>query len=185
MMASIGLASATLVGCAADAPSVDTLPPARKMRLQFTDYAIAGTHLFVHKDFGDAQCLDCESRSYIEGEDLLGEPITTARLFQMSVKADSASAEQRWLEAPEVARRAMDILLSRLGEPVLDKPGRENGCVDAEEVCALIAPAKLEGDAVTFWINEGSMHPTLTRVEVDLNTAEVKRTPAKDLALTQ
>lgn len=169
------LASTALLGaCAADAPSVETLPPPRKMRVPFTDYAIAGTHLFVHTDVGDAQCHDCESRSYVEGENLLGEPLTTARLFQMAGR----------LEPPELARRAMDILLGRVGQPVLDKPGPD-ACHDEEKVCALVVPPKIEGSSLSFWIDEGEMHPMLVLVEVDLDSAEVKRTRGADLALTQ
>lgn len=172
-------------GCAADAPPVDTLPPPRKMRVQFNDYAIAGTHLFLHRDFGDAQCEDCEPRSYIEGEDLLGEPITTARLFEMAARPASSDPERRWLEAPDLARRAMDILLGRVGEPVLDEPGPDANCREAEDVCALIAPPKIDGDKLSFWIHEGATKPTLTLVEVDLNSGEVKRTHGADLAAVQ
>ncbi|MFO0618933.1 MAG: hypothetical protein U0414_40465 [Polyangiaceae bacterium] len=164
--------AALLTACAADAPSVETIKPARRDRVPFTDYAIAGTHLFLHRDLGDSQCNDCESRSYVEGESLLGEPLPTVKVFLMAGR----------LEAADLARRAMDILLSRAGEPVLTAPGPDANCHEEPPVCALIAPPKIEGDTLSFWINEGEMSPTLTRVEVDLNTADVKRTRGADLA---
>lgn len=161
-----------VAGCAADAPPVDTLAPSRKARVAFTDYAIAGAHLFLHQDLGDAQCNDCESRSYVEGESLLGEPLTTVKLFQMCGR----------LEPAELARRAMDILLSRVGQPVLDKPESGDACHGDERVCSLVAPPKIDGDTLSFWIHEGEMNPALVFVEVDLTTADVKRTRGADVA---
>lgn len=160
------------LGCAGDAPPVETLPRPRSARVPFTDYAIAGTHLFLHQDLGDAQCLDCESRSYVEGESLLGEPLTTVRLFQMCGR----------LEPAELARRAMDILLSRVGEPVLDGPPAGDACHGEPKACSLVAAPKIEEDSLAFWIYEGEMSPVLVLVEVDLVTADVKRTRGIDVA---
>lgn len=171
VLAALSVFAPTL-GCAGDAPPVETLPRPRTARVPFTEYAIAGTHLFLHQDLGDAQCQDCESRSYVEGESLLGEPLTTVKLFQMCGR----------LEPAELARRAMDILLSRVGQPVLDAPPVGDACHGDPRPCTLVTPPKIEADTLAFWIYEGEMAPMLVLVEVDLTTADVKRTRGADVA---
>jgi hypothetical protein len=161
-----------VAACGADAPSTSTLPPPKTARVPFSDYQIAGAHLFLHQDLRDAQCDDCESRSYVEGESLIGDPLPTEKLFLMAGR----------LDAPDLARRAMDILLSRVGEEILGSDPKGSTCMEKPDLCDLVAPPKIEGDKLTFWINEGAMHPRLTRVDVDLNTAEVTRTSASEVA---